>query len=137
MQHPAVEQVAAFALPHPALGEEVAPAIVLREGTSATENEIRHFAFERLTHTKVPQRIIIVDAIPKGPTGKFQRIGLAKKLGLTSDQSTSSTKTDYVAPQTPVETKLAAIWAQILHLDKIGIRDNFFDLGGESCSPLN
>jgi len=132
MQHPAVAQVAAFALPHPALGEEVAAAIVLREGTSATENEIRHFAFERLTHTKVPQRIIIVDAIPKGPTGKFQRIGLAKKLGLTSDQSTSSTKTDYVAPQTPVETKLAAIWAQILHLDKIGIRDNFFDLGGDS-----
>ena len=132
MRHPAVAQVATFALPHPVLGEEVAAAIVLREGTSATENEIRHFAFERLTHTKVPQHIIIVDAIPKGPTGKFQRIGLAKKLGLTSSQSISTTKTDYVAPQTPVEAKLAAIWAQILNLDKIGIRDNFFDLGGDS-----
>jgi acyl-CoA synthetase (AMP-forming)/AMP-acid ligase II len=82
MDHPAVAQVVTFAMPHDKLGEEVAAAIVLREGGVATEVEIRDFCAGRLADFKVPRKVIILDEIPKGATGKLQRIGLAAKLGL-------------------------------------------------------
>jgi acyl-CoA synthetase (AMP-forming)/AMP-acid ligase II len=82
MDHPAVVQVVTFAMPHPKLGEEVAAAVVLREGHSVTEKDIRDFAASRMADFKVPRRVIILDEIPKGATGKLQRIGLAEKLGL-------------------------------------------------------
>jgi acyl-CoA synthetase (AMP-forming)/AMP-acid ligase II len=83
--HPAIAQVVTFALPHPKLGEEVAAAVVLKEGQEATEAQIREFAGERLAGFKVPRKVVILDEIPKGATGKLQRIGLAEKLGLVED----------------------------------------------------
>ena len=82
LDHPAIAQVVTFALPHPKLGEEVAAAVVLADGVEATEKEIRAFASERMADFKVPRKVIILDEIPKGATGKMQRIGLAEKLGL-------------------------------------------------------
>lgn len=82
MDHPAVLQVVTFAIPHEKLGEDVAAAVVLREGVIATEGEIRAFLSERLAAFKTPRKIIFLDEIPKGVTGKLQRIGLAQKLGL-------------------------------------------------------
>ena len=82
MDHPAVIQVVTFAMSHAKLGEEVAAAVVLREGATATEREIRDFVATRLADFKVPRRVIIMAEIPKGATGKLQRIGLAEKLGL-------------------------------------------------------
>jgi acyl-CoA synthetase (AMP-forming)/AMP-acid ligase II len=85
MDHPAVAQVVTFALPHAKLGEEVAAAVVLREGASATDREIRDFAAGRLADFKVPRKVVILEEIPKGATGKLQRIGLAEKLGLVAE----------------------------------------------------
>ncbi|SLN54086.1 acyl--CoA ligase [Roseisalinus antarcticus] len=82
MDHPAIAQVVTFAMPHPKLGEEVAAAVVLAEGQSATDREIRDFAATRLADFKVPRKVVLLDEIPKGATGKMQRIGLAEKLGL-------------------------------------------------------
>ncbi|WP_254813775.1 acyl--CoA ligase [Rhodovulum sp. ES.010] len=82
MDHPAIAQCVTFALPHPKLGEEVAAAVVLKEGAESTEREIREFAAERVADFKVPRKVVILDEIPKGATGKMQRIGLAEKLGL-------------------------------------------------------
>jgi len=82
MDHPAVAQVVCFGMPHPKLGEEVAAAVVLREGQSATERELQEFVGSRAADFKVPKRILLMDEIPKGATGKLQRIGLAQKLGL-------------------------------------------------------
>ena len=82
MDHPAVAQVVTFALPHPKLGEEVAAAVVLREGEAASERDLRDFAAARLADFKVPRKLVFLDEIPKGATGKLQRIGLAEKLGL-------------------------------------------------------
>jgi acyl-CoA synthetase (AMP-forming)/AMP-acid ligase II len=84
MDHPAVQQCLAFALPHPKLGEEVAAAVVLREGHSADEHTLRDFVATRLAAFKVPRKIVFLEEIPKGATGKLQRIGLAAKLGLTA-----------------------------------------------------
>ena len=80
--HPDVAQAITFSVPHEKLGEEVAAALVLREGATTTQGEIREFAGRRLADFKVPRCVIFLDEIPKGPTGKLQRIGLAKKLGL-------------------------------------------------------
>ena len=82
MNHPAVEQVVTFAIPHDKLGEEVAAAVVLREGRNATEAELKAFAAESLAAFKVPRTITLLAEIPKGATGKLQRIGMAEKLGL-------------------------------------------------------
>jgi acyl-CoA synthetase (AMP-forming)/AMP-acid ligase II len=82
MDHPAVQQVVTFAMPHPKLGEEVATAIVLREDHQATEQEIRQFAASHLADFKVPRKVLFLEEIPKGATGKLQRIGLAEKLGI-------------------------------------------------------
>jgi oxalate---CoA ligase len=84
MTHPAVAQAVTFALPHDKLGEEVAAAIVLREGRTATERELRDFVSARLADFKVPRKVVFLAEIPKGATGKLQRIGLAAKLGLTA-----------------------------------------------------
>ncbi len=83
MDHPAVTQAVTFAIPHDKLGEDVAAAVILREGETASEKDIKDFARQRLTDFKVPRRVVFLDEIPKGPTGKLQRIGLAEKLGLT------------------------------------------------------
>ena len=80
--HPAVAQALTFAIPHPKLGEEVAAAVVLREGHKVNEAALRTFAAGYLADFKVPRRVIFLDEIPKGATGKLQRIGLAEKLGL-------------------------------------------------------
>ena len=82
MDHVAVMQVVTFAVPHEKLGEDVAAAIVLADGASANSDELRSFVRQRLADFKVPRTIVFVDEIPKGQTGKLQRIGLARKLGL-------------------------------------------------------
>ena len=82
MDHPSVAQVVTFAVPHEKLGEDVAAAVVLEEGSEVTESDLRGFASDRMVDFKVPKKIVILSEIPKGVTGKLQRIGLAEKLGL-------------------------------------------------------
>ena len=82
MDHAAVAQVVCFGMPHAKLGEEVAAVVVLREGAQASERELQDFVSLRAADFKVPKKILFMDEIPKGATGKLQRIGLAAKLGL-------------------------------------------------------
>ena len=84
LDHPAVAQALTFAMPHAKLGEEVAAALVLKEGANATEQDIRAFVGTRLADFKVPRKVVFLAEIPKGATGKLQRIGLAQKLGLSA-----------------------------------------------------
>jgi amino acid adenylation domain-containing protein len=125
LDHPAIAQAVTFGAPHAKLGEDVIAAVVLRENTSATQREIRDLAFSRLADYKVPSQIVIVGKIPKGPTGKLQRIGLAEKLA-------SKLKAEFAAPRNPVERALARIWTEVLGIEQVGIYDNFFALGGDS-----
>jgi acyl-CoA synthetase (AMP-forming)/AMP-acid ligase II len=82
MDHSAVAQVVCFGIPHEKLGEEIGAAVVLREGQIATEKELRDYVATRVADFKVPRKILLLDEIPKGATGKLQRIGMAQKLGL-------------------------------------------------------
>lgn len=130
LDYPNIDQVVTFAAPHTLLGEDVAAAVVLKQGASATELQIKEFAATRLADFKVPRVVLFVDEIPKGATGKRQRIGLAQKLGLTASDPTATTK--YVPPKTATEEKLVQIWSEVLKVEKVGINDNFFGLGGDS-----
>jgi len=84
--HPAVAQIVTFAMPHAKLGEEVAAAVVLNESATASESELRAFAARSLADFKIPRKIVFLEEIPKGATGKLQRIGLAGKLGLGGEE---------------------------------------------------
>lgn len=131
LQHPAVAQAVTFAVPHPTLGEAVAAAIVLKRGARATERELRDFAGTRLAEFKLPRQILIVDQVPKGPTGKVQRIGLADKL---ADVLASAQQASFVSPETSVEQDVAEIWKRLLKVERVGVRDDFNALGGDSLS---
>jgi long-chain acyl-CoA synthetase len=72
-EHPAVAEVAVIGIPHPDLGEEVGAAVALKPGASATPEELRAFARDRVAAYKYPRHVWLVDALPKGPTGKILR----------------------------------------------------------------
>ena len=127
IQHPAIAQAIAFAVPHATLGEAVAAAVVLHEKATVTASEIRDFASARLADFKVPSQVVIVEEIPKGPTGKVQRIGLADKLA-------GKLQTYIVAPRNAIEQQLAAIWQDVLNINHVGVRDNFYALGADSIA---
>ena len=84
LDHPAVAQACVFALPHDSLGEDVGAVVVLKQGETTEVRELQAFARERIANFKVPRTIVFANEIPKGPTGKVQRIGLAETLGLTT-----------------------------------------------------
>ena len=129
LEHPAVAEAVTFAVPHATLGEDVAAAVALRPNADATAKDIRQFAAGRLADFKVPRQVLIIEQLPKGSTGKVQRIGLAEKLGLAGGSAASRT---FAAPRTSLENILAGIWADVLHLEQVGIHDDFFALGGDS-----
>ena len=127
--HPAVAQAVTFAVPHPALGEDVAAAVVLRHGQHADAEDVRAFAAERLADVKLPRRVLIVDAIPKGPTGKLRRIGLHELLA-------DELATGFRPPRTEAEKQLAQVWAEVLGVERVGAGDDFFALGGTSLTAV-
>jgi acyl-CoA synthetase (AMP-forming)/AMP-acid ligase II/acyl carrier protein len=134
LDHPQVAQAVTFAIPHPTLGEDVAAAVVLRAGSDVTERELARFSAPRLAPHKVPRRFVLVDAIPKGPTGKLKRIGLAEALGLTGSGGDAAAIgcTGRRSPETEVERAVAALWCEVLRVAEVGAEDDFFALGGDS-----
>ena len=132
LAHPAVAEAVTFATPHPTLGEDVAAAIVLRRDVVAPVRDIREFAARHLADFKVPRRILLMDELPKGATGKLQRIGLAARLDLIASRHHGDQLHAGAAPQTPLEEKLAEIWTRLLKRERIGVEANFFEIGGDS-----
>jgi amino acid adenylation domain-containing protein len=132
IEHPSVAEALTFALPDDRLGEDVAAAVVLRADRSASEMELKEYAAARLADFKTPCRIVILDEIPKGPTGKPQRLGLAERLGLASRKPSTSTSIVSVASPTETEVWLCDLWRRILRVEQVGVHDDFFQLGGDS-----
>jgi oxalate---CoA ligase len=125
LAYPGVRQAVAFAVPHPSLGEDIAAAVVLKNGAAIGEAELREAAFERLPAFKVPSRIVFVKDVPKGATGKIQRIGLADRLA-------TALAVTYEAPESDTERLVTATICEVLGRKDAGRNDNFFSLGGDS-----
>jgi len=130
MAHPDVSQAVGFAIPHPTLGEDVAAAVVLAPGHQIDEVALREFALARLGELKAPQRIIVVDELPRGATGKLLRIGLADvfrdRLAVAA----------YVAPRDEFERRIASVWGEILESPSLSVFDDFFSAGGDSLQAV-
>jgi acyl-CoA synthetase (AMP-forming)/AMP-acid ligase II/acyl carrier protein len=132
LDHPAVSQAVTFGIPDLALGEAVGTAVVLKD-KRVDESELKQYAAGKLSIHKVPSRILIMDEIPKGPTGKLQRIGLAEKLGLTGKIPNSTGKSfGFIAPRNELEEAISKIWQEILGIAQVGVRQSFRDVGGDS-----
>lgn len=137
LDHPSVTEALAFAMPDPRLGEEVAAAIVLAPGMAAEERSLRAFAATRLADFKLPRRIVFLDAMPTGPTGKPQRIGMAERLGLRGPDAPEPARHDADGePGSDTEKLLAHIWARTLRLPLVGRGQDFFEAGGDSLSAI-
>jgi acyl carrier protein len=138
LEHPGVAQAVACGVADSRLGEDVIAVVVRRAGSTLTERELREFASTRIAAFKVPRRIMFVEQIPKGATGKIQRIGLAKKLGIESlSFAQPGGSVQFAAPQSATELALAEIWGAVLAVDRVGLQDNFFELGGDSMAAAD
>jgi oxalate---CoA ligase len=129
LAHHAVAEAVTFAMPHAMLGEEVAAAVVLQSGAQAPESALQDFVAQTLAPFKVPRRIVFLEELPKGPTGKIQRLGLAERLGLPDAGAQAVGHAD---PRTTFERSLAEVWANVLGVPSVGLHDDFFSLGGDS-----
>jgi oxalate---CoA ligase len=129
MRHPQVAQAAAFGVPHPRLGEDVAAAVVLHEGASVTPTELREFISEGLASFKLPRRITIVDQLPKGITGKVQRKRLSEALRDKPEKAANSGQ--------GLEASLLALFRRVLKTDAVSPEDDFFEKGGDSLLAMD
>ena len=109
--------------------EQLVAYFVPRVQPGPKVNELRRFLNAKLPNYMIPHAFVALDAIPLTDTRKVDRKALP-------DPGTSRPEltTAYVAPTTPIEKALTKIWAEVLSLDRVGIHDNFFDLGGHSLS---
>lgn len=135
LDHTAVSAALAFAVPDGRLGEQVAAAVVLEPSASVTERDLRNFASARISPFKVPRRIVFLDEIPKGPTGKLQRIGLADRLGL-DELDGGDEQLPATPPTSAVELLLADLWSDVLGVQDITVHDRFLDIGGDSMLAM-
>jgi amino acid adenylation domain-containing protein len=121
--HPGVRE-AAVAAREDAPGETRLAGYVVPEGGEVDAAELRAWLRARLPAHLVPEALVVLDALPLTPSGKPDRAALPAPGGGGGD--------GYVAPRTPEEEALARIWADVLGVERVGVRDDFFELGGQS-----
>lgn len=130
-QHPAVQE--AVVLVHerfPGDQRLVAYLTSLEAGTLSSEM-LRHFLQEKLPAYMLPTLFILLEALPYAPNGKVDRQALLKLEGVDIRPATA-----YIAPQTAMEQTITTIWQEVLDVPRVGMHDNFFDLGGHSLLLL-
>jgi thioesterase domain-containing protein/acyl carrier protein len=128
--HPSVQEAAAFSVPHPRLGDNVAAAVVLKSEADTTPQDIKAFLTAHLAPFKIPQNVLMVPELPKGPTGKISRSELSASL-------IRQIRDVKKIPRIPLEFQLLAIWQALLGRNDIGVEDDFFELGGDSLLAAN
>ena len=139
MRHPAVAEAAAFPVPHPRLGEDVAAAVVLHRDVTASPIELRRFLHDQVASFKVPRRIIIRDQLPKGATGKVLRHRLKESLGekpaaegqVAARPLVENTSADY-----PLVSDLLELWKRLLKVEHLSLDDDFVEKGGDSLLAM-
>jgi acyl carrier protein len=94
-------------------------------------DELRSFLKERLPGYMVVSAFVMLDALPLTANGKIDRQALP-----VPDAVRPALQVAYVAPRTPIEEEIAGLWSQVLHVDRVGIHDHFFDLGGHSVLAI-
>ncbi|MCL6755243.1 amino acid adenylation domain-containing protein [Nostoc sp. CCCryo 231-06] len=128
-QHPQVFQTVVIAredIP----GQKRLVAYVVPHQPPATNDELRHFLKQKLPNYMVPSAFVLLEALPMTPNRKVDY------RALPAPDLSRNAEDNFVAPQTLIEQRLAAIWSEILRLEQVGIHDNFFELGGDSILSI-
>jgi len=131
-QHPAIHGVAVAAMEDVAGEKRLVAYVVPDPEAPPTIGELRSFLAEKLPHFMVPSTFMKLDALPLTPNGKVDR----QRLPAPDVARTVEREVAYVAPRSEMERIIVNVWQEILGLEKAGIYDNFFDLGGHSLSML-
>jgi acyl-CoA synthetase (AMP-forming)/AMP-acid ligase II len=140
MRHPAVAEAAAFPVPHPRLGQEVAAAVVLRHGATITPIELRGYLQKQLASFKVPRRILIEPQLPKGQTGKVLRRRLTDFFETQASaeiRAGASEPADNPDFDGDLATKVTKIWERVLKITPLSLDDDFFEKGGDSLLAMD
>ena len=126
--HPALAEAVVAARADGTEGSRLVAWAVPRPGREPTVSELRAFLRERLPEAMVPSSFVTLSALPRLPNGKVDR----RALPDPDEGERPSLRSAYAAPETELERAIAAVWRDLLRLDRVGLHDNFFDLGGHS-----
>jgi acyl-coenzyme A synthetase/AMP-(fatty) acid ligase len=130
-KHPHVRELAVLAREDQTGDKRLVAYAVAQPGKALTEEELRQTARNRLPEYMVPPAFVFLENMPLTPNGKIDRKALP-----TPEASNREQPKDFVAPRTATETQIAAIWAEVLGLKEVGVRDDFFGLGGHSLKAV-
>ncbi len=148
--HPSVLEAAAVGVPDRYLGEDLVAFVVLRAGIVGDERELLTFCESHLGHFKTPSRIHFVRDLPKGPSGKVQRLRLLNEAARPAVATFTSSGSEVAlmhgdgrcahlglsTASSPIEQVIAEVWLEFLEEPKVGVQDNFFALGGNSLLAI-
>ena len=129
LQHPAIERCVVSANQESGANKCLAAYVVIRHAVSLSPDELREFARSKLTEPMVPAAFVFLDRLPLAPNGKVDRNALPLPPA-------SSGADEYVPPRDALEIELTRIWEQVLGVQPIGVKDNFFDRGGHSLAAV-
>jgi acyl transferase domain-containing protein len=127
LEHPAVAEAAVTAHFDRPGEKRLLAHVVWRADHPATVSELRRFLRDRLSADRLPQNFVELEALPRGSDGALERAALRDPFGRGDD---------YVAPRSEVEKAIARIWQEILGIERVGLHDNFFDIGGHSLLAM-
>ena len=129
LEHAAIREAAVVGREIQSGDRQLVAYFVPTEQPAATVTELRNFLKDRLPDYMIPSAFVMLPALPLTPNGKVDRLALP-----APEDTRPELDTAFAAPRTPIEEELAGIWAEVLSLDRVGIYDNFFDLGGHSLA---
>ncbi|MGF1937503.1 MAG: non-ribosomal peptide synthetase [Nostoc sp. ChiQUE02] len=132
-QHQNVQKVVVIAKENVSGDKYLVAYIVPNVETQNIVLLLREFLKDKLPEYMMPKAFVLLDSLPLTASGKVDRLALTK---LDSPASGSTDKA-FIAPRTPTESTLAKIWAEVLNVERVGIYDNFFDLGGDSLLTVH
>jgi len=136
LEHPSVAQAVCFAVPHPTLGEDIAAAVVAKAGAELDGVALQDFVANRVASHKIPQKIVVMTALPKGVTGKVVRREVAAQLAEVGCGASKPTKAPKPSAADRWEEQLRRTWREVLDLDGVSLDDDYFMLGGDSLRAV-
>ncbi len=130
--HPAVREAVVLAREDGPGEKRLVAYLVCREGQAPTVGELRAFVKDKLPDSMVPAAFVLLSALPLTENGKVSR----RALPAPEEGERPELGEEFVAPSAGAEEALARIWAEVLRLPQVGVRDNFFEIGGDSILSI-